>query len=202
MKPKEALDAALKEGKRNKDLEGIILQDAQCCVDYARCIIKGRWPEAEDVIANAPVRTKILGEKGWGRTKTLVYVYANLIKDRFHKAEGKMAVEQWWGHAYAYTKLILRLKGEIVDFNNPGIVVCLMNDINSGKIGKKIKSEKKWEILDQLHKRLTLFTFSHSNDRNFKIYIKDQKRMKQFFMLELRRNDKDMTVGQLIEKMK
>jgi len=199
----EALVAALNEGKRNKDLEKIILEDAQCCVDYARYIIKGRWPEAEDIIVNASLNTKVLGEKSWGRTKTLVYVYANLIKDRFHKAEEKMTNDKsWYGHNYAYTKLILRLKGEIVDFNKPGIVVWLMDDINKGKIGKRIKTEKKWEILDQLYKRITLFAFSHPGDRNIKKYVNEQKKFKQSMMLELRRQDKDMTVEQLIEKLK
>jgi hypothetical protein len=199
----EALVTALNEGKRNKDLEKIILEDAQCCVDYARYIIKGRWPEAEDVIVNAPINTKVLGEKGWGRTKTLIYVYTNLIKDRFPKAEEKMTIDKgWWGHSYAYTKLIIRLKGEIVDFNKPGIVVWLMDDINKGKIGKRIKTEKKWEILDQLYKRITLFAFSHPGDRNIKKYVNEQKKFKQSMMLELRRQDKNMTVEQLIEKLK
>lgn len=198
----EALVAALNEGKRNKDLEKIILEDAQCCVDYARYIIKGRWPEAEDIIANAPLSTNILGERGWGRTKTLVYVYTNLIKDRFHKAEERMGSETgWWGHSYVYTKLILRLKGEIVDFNRPGIIIWLMDDIVKGKIGKRIKKEKKWEILDQIQKRITLFTFSHAEDRQLKKYIKEQKKVKQSMLIELRKHDKNMTVGELFEKL-
>ena len=198
----EALVTALKEGKRNKDLEKIILEDAQCCVDYARYVIKGRWPEAEDVIADAPIHTRILGS-GSGVTKTLIYNYTNLIKDRFYKAEEKIGhLNSWWGISYAYTKLILRLKGEIVDFNKPAIVVWLMNDINMGKIGKRIKGEKKWELLDQLQKRITLFSFSHAEDTHLKRYVKDSKKMKQSLLLELRRQDKDMTVGQLIEKLK
>ena len=198
----EALVTALKEGKRNKDLEKIILEDAQCCVDYARYVIKGRWPEAEDVIANAPIHTRILGSRS-GVTKTLIYNYTNLIKDRFYKAEENIgSMTSWWGISYAYTKLILRLKGEIVDFNKPAIVVWLMNDINMGKIGKRIKGEKKWELLDQLQKRITLFSFSHAEDRHLKKYVKDSKNMKQSLLLELRRQDKDMTVGQLIEKLK
>lgn len=201
-KPQEALISALQEGKRNPELEQIILQDAQCCVDYARFIIKGRWPEAEDVIAKAEPHVKVLGGRG-GPTKSLFYVYAHLIKDRFLKAEERLVnYRSWWGALYAYSKLILKTKNELVDFGKPGIVVWLLYDISSGKFGKKMSKEKRYELVDQLKRRISLYSFSHPDDSSLKKYIRDQKKIKKTMVFELEQFDKDMTVAQIIEKIR
>jgi hypothetical protein len=88
MTPQEALRIAREVIKgRWPEAEHIIAQDGSYAAEYACSIIKGRWPEAEDVIS-----------KDAGGA----YVYAyNVIKGRWHEAEEVIAQDSLWKSFYS-----------------------------------------------------------------------------------------------------
>jgi hypothetical protein len=51
-KPRAAITYAQKFGIRNKDAEKVIAQSPELAYEYAKKVIKGRWPEGEKAIAS------------------------------------------------------------------------------------------------------------------------------------------------------
>jgi len=93
--PEEAYRYAMEEGERTPELEEIIAKSpgrsAGMAYLYAVNVIKGRWPEAEDVIAKESYTS---------------YIYArDVIGDRF--PEGEEKIKQHPKYAYLYAKDVI-----------------------------------------------------------------------------------------------
>ena len=73
--------------KQKDELKSLWLRDPRYAYDYARYRLKGRWPEAEPVIA---------------QDANLSYSYATyVLKSRFPEGEAAIATDLNWAERYA-----------------------------------------------------------------------------------------------------
>ncbi len=105
MTPKQALDKAIKLGKRIPELEPIISKDAYWSYLYAKDVIKGRWKQAEPVIS---------------QNAQCSYYYAkDVIEGRWELAEP--AISKNAHHSCRYAKFVI--KGKLPDFMHNAVLL-------------------------------------------------------------------------------
>ena len=87
--PRTAVGWAIKHGQRFPEAEPYILKatDPGWSYGYAKEVLKGRWPEAEEAIVKDP---------------HVAYLYAmDVIKGRWPEAEEAIAKDPYWAYRYA-----------------------------------------------------------------------------------------------------
>lgn len=94
----DCYDFALKWNVRLPELENVIKDSAEYAYYYAKNVIKGRWPEAEDTIAKA--------KDEW----TIRYVLDSYKAPWLPAEEAVKNMHSYYGHkwAYAYSRYILK----------------------------------------------------------------------------------------------
>lgn len=216
--PKTAVIEALKLKKRIPELEPIILQSPVAACFYALKVVKGRWEEAEQVIASGSDEKLYKFDKldkphlsQYARPdreyvdkyfEQYVYVvYTTLIKKRCPSIEEHLKKLKWHGNAYRYCKLIYRLTKEVIDLDSPEVCLWILKDISTGQFAKKLNKEDRLKICNDLHKRMILHSFAHKDNRVVREYFKQQKKTQNDFLIQLSQHDENMTVKQLIDKL-
>ncbi len=104
---------SLEHGSRREELNRKeALKSPRTAFNYARDVIKGRWPEAEDIISKDPPHaflyaTYIIGkrwlkgEKAISENSSWAYLYAhNIIKSRWPKGEKAISRDPVDKHKY------------------------------------------------------------------------------------------------------
>lgn len=218
--PRLAVLHALDAKKRIPELEPIILQNPVAACYYAVNVIKGEWKEAEPVIAGAEVHARLTFDTldepkgarqyyGSGKkiprnknfNKAVHLVYTQLIRKRFTAVEPKLRAERYGSGAYRYAKLIYRLTKEVIDLDHPGVCLWILSDISKNRFAKKLSKEERLKILNELHNRMILHSFSHGDNRNVREYFANKKKAENDFLITLSQYDENMTVKELITKI-
>ena len=120
--PESAYSHALSNGKRDPKVEKILLKhgDSNQLFNYAKYIIHGRWPEAENALLKYP----------WG---CLCYV-EYIVKDRFPKVEPELYGTRYWLDYLSFLRSLdendkgKRLVGLIKDM---GMTQELLDNLNA-----------------------------------------------------------------------
>lgn len=230
MTPKQAAVRALAEGRRIPELEPVILQNPVVACYYAKNVVKGRWQEAESVIAtglrcrfadfniidedNRAVHhhpgggTYTIGPrpKGSDHVKEgnnfrLMVVYMGLAKCRVPAFEEVLAKDRWRGDTYDYCKLIYRHTGELIDLDSPEVCSWMIRDLCFNKVSKKINRAERIRVCKELHKRMILHSFGKGDDREVRNYFAAYKKSENHFLVFMSQMDENTTVGEVIRKM-
>lgn len=224
--PKQAVIEALSRKRRVPELEAIILRDPVASCFYAKNVVKGRWPEAESVIAIGLNRKfsdfNILDEDtretmGYGykigprpqgtdhvnegNELRVLVVYMRLAGCRVPAFESKLMADNWKGPGYDYCKMVYRATGEIIDIESPTICSWMIRDLCHGKVSKKIDRAERIRVCKELHARMILHSFSHGDDSEVKNYFSAYKKSENHFLVMLSQMDENMTIGDAIRSM-
>jgi hypothetical protein len=218
--PRLAVISAIESKKRLPELEPLILTNPIAACYYAVNVIKGEWKEAEPVIVGADLHTRLAFDtldetrqsavyygnrnkvpRNKNYNKSLLLVYTQLIRKRFTAIEPKLRTERYGGYAYRYAKLIYKLTKELIDLDNPSVCLWILSDISRNKFAKRLGKEERLNILNDLHKRMILHSFSHGDDRNVREYFANKKKTENDFLVTLSQYDENLTVRELIQKI-
>lgn len=224
--PKQAALEALSRKARSPQLEPIVLRDPVASCFYAKNVVKGRWEEAEAVIATGLSRKfndfNILDEDNRqmsphgfrlgarpsgtehvneGNELRVMAVYMRLVKCRVPAFEAHLSKETWKRNGYDYCTSVYRHTGEIIDLESPTICSWMIRDLCHGKVSKKITRAERIRVCKELHARMILHSFSHGGDHEVKNYFKAYKKSENHFLVMLSQMDANMTVGDVIKSM-
>lgn len=224
--PKQAVVEALASKGRSPELEKVILADPVASCFYALKKVKGRWEEAESVIATALHRKltdfNILDEDkrpvvGYshrvgvrpqgtdhvkeGNELRLMTVYMRLAKCRVPAFEAELSKERWKGNSYDYCKMVYRLTGEIIDLDSPEVCSWMIKELCHNKVSKKITRADRIRVCKELHSRMILHSFAKGDNREVKNYFAAYKKSENHFLVFMSQMDENMTVGEVIRKM-
>lgn len=230
MTPKKAAIQAREEKRRIPELEPVILQNAIASCFYANEVVKGRWQEAEAVIAphlsSRYVDFNILDEddrvayqhpaggsyrvgprpKGSEHVKSgnqlrLMSVYMKLAKCRVPAFEVPLAGQRWKGDGLLYCQTIYRMTGELIDLDSPDICAWMIANFAFNRSAKKLPRGERLRVCNELHKRMILHSFAHGDNREVRNYFAAQKKAENHFLIMLSQHDSEMKVGDLIQKV-
>lgn len=225
MTPKKSVLECVDRKARDPNLEPTILLDPIAACYYAKFVVKGRWLEAEPVIARGLGKRfgdfNILDEddrvqvgsyrvgprpKGSDHVKAgnnlrLMVVYMRLVGCRIPEFEGVLKAERWKGNALQYCETIYRQTGELIDLDLPEVCSWMIGRLALGRSSKRMPRAERIRVCNELHKRMVLHSFACGDNRNVKNYFRDQKRSENHFLIMLSQQDENMTVGEVIKKM-
>jgi len=223
--PKQATLRAAMDKVRSAELESIVLQDPIAACYHAKNVVKGRWPDAEPVIAKGldkrygdfnildedkrPVmgHSYRVGQRpagtdhvSKGNNLRLMVVYMRLAKCRVPAFEAAVASARWKGPTFDYCKLVHRLTGELIDLDSPEVCAWMIRDFCYSKSYRMPRSER-IRLSGELHKRMILHSFAKGDNREVRKYFSECKRSENRFLVMLDQADKDITVGDFMKKM-
>lgn len=226
MTPKQAVLLAVENRRRMPELEDTILQDAVASCFYAKFVVKGRWEQAEPVIAKRLQSRlsdfNVLDEdhrphvgggyrvgprpKGTGHVKEtnnlrILTVYMRLVKCRVPAFEEVLKNERWKGHTLDYCEMVYRQTGELIDLDCPTVCAWMIKNLVYNKVSKKISRPERIRVCNELHKRMILHSFAHGDNSEVRRYFREQKKSENHFLIMLSQHDPSMTVADLIQKV-
>ena len=222
--PKQATLQAAKQKVRSAELEAIVLQNPIVACYHAKNVVKGRWPEAEPVIAmgldkrygdfniidedNRPVmghsyrvgpRPAGSNHVGPGNNLRLMVVYMRLAKCRVPAFEEAVASARWKGPTFDYCKLVHRLTGELIDLDSPEVCAWMIREFCHKK--SKMPRSERIRLCGELHKRMILHSFAKGDNREVRKYFSEYKRSENLFLVMLDQADQSMTIADFMKKM-
>jgi hypothetical protein len=225
--PKKCVLEAMDRKRRLPDLEPTILQNPIAACFYAKNVVKGRWPEAEGVIATALGRrivdfnildeddrphyqgtTHKIGQRPKGSSHVkegndlrILTVYTRLAKCRIPAFEAVLSEQRWKGDAYKYSQMIYRHTGELIDLDCPEVCRWMIRDLVFDKTFKAMARGERIRVCNELHKRMILHSFAHGGNREVQDYFREHKKSENHMLMMLSQYDPDMKVGDLIQKV-
>lgn len=223
--PKKSVLECVARKSRVPELEPTILQDPIAACYYAKFVVKGRWLEAEPVIARGlgkrfgdfnildeddrvQVGTYRVGPrpKGSAHVKTgnnlrIMTVYMRLAGCRIPEFESVLKGERWKGNALQYCETIYRQTGELIDLDLPEVCSWMIARLALGRSSKRMPRAERIRVCNELHKRMVLHSFGSGDHWEVRKYFRDQKRSENHFLIMLSQQDEGLTVGELIRKM-
>jgi len=223
--PKRAVLEAVAARRRLPELEGVVMGDPIAACYYAKNVVKGRWREAEPIIASGLHRRfvdfNILDEddrvqygshkiglrpKGTdhvspGNSLRLMVVYTRLVKCRVPHFEEALKGDRWKGGCYDYCQMVYRLTGELIDLDSPEVCAWMIRDLAFNRKAKKLSRAERIRVCSELHNRMILHSFAKGDNREVVQYFKEYKRSENHFLIMLSQQNESLTVAELISKM-
>jgi len=223
--PKRAVLEAVAARRRLPELEGVVMGDPIASCYYAKNVVKGRWREAEPIMATGlhrrfvdfnildednraqygahkiGIRPKGTDHVSPGNSLRLMVVYTRLAKCRVPAFEEALKVDRWKGVCYDYCQIVYRLTGELIDLDSPEVCAWMIRDLAFNRKAKKLSRAERIRVCSELHNRMILHSFAKGDNREVVEYFKEYKRSENHFLIMLSQQNETLTVAELIGKM-